>query len=80
MTDVNNMIKEYLIKNGYDGLYNGDWGCGCTINDLAPCGDNIINCNAGYKLSKEDAKEMGDYDTFIYSEKQLERGEGEELL
>jgi len=33
---VEEIIKEYLTTNGYDGLCCED--CGCGIDDLAPCG------------------------------------------
>ena len=35
--DVFDIIKEYLIKNGYDGLATSD-GCSCTIEQLPECG------------------------------------------
>ena len=44
---VQEIVKEYLTTHGYDGLYNED--CGCQINNLSPCGDDIIFCRAGCK-------------------------------
>lgn len=35
------IIEEYLVSNGYDGLHNpdaGDTGCSCTLDELCPCG------------------------------------------
>lgn len=40
------IIKQWLIDNGYDGLYCED--CGCFLDDLFPCGDIGCNCKAGY--------------------------------
>jgi hypothetical protein len=42
------IIKEYLIKNGYDGLYNEN-ECGCFLKDLMPCGEAFSSCIPGYK-------------------------------
>ena len=43
------IVTEYLVKNGHDGLYvPGD--CGCRVDNLMPC-DNIGNeCEAGYLM------------------------------
>ena len=32
-------MKAWLLRNGYDGLYNelGDPHCGCTLRDFRPC-------------------------------------------
>jgi len=47
MITVLDIVKQYLIANGYDGLYNED--CGCVVDDLIPCGDCFDNCIPGYK-------------------------------
>ena len=47
---MNKTVKEYLIENGYDGLYCKD--CSCKTNELFPCsglGGYIHKCKAGYK-------------------------------
>jgi hypothetical protein len=36
-TTVIEIIKQHLIDNGFDGLYNEDLGCGCELADLEPC-------------------------------------------
>lgn len=43
------IIKQYLIDNGFDGLYNEDLECGCELADLEPCDSLQSNCKAGYK-------------------------------
>ncbi len=51
---LKDIIKEWLIKNGYEGLYENDSsydGCGCAVEDLMPCDEPSINCMAGYKVS-----------------------------
>ncbi len=45
---VRQIVKEYLIKNGYDGLY--DENCGCPVDDLAPCDTCIYDCRPGHKV------------------------------
>jgi hypothetical protein len=48
MLNVEQILKKWLKDNGYDGLYCS--GCGCSINDLAPCGMiYIMDCHPGYK-------------------------------
>lgn len=46
--DVIDIVSEYLEKNGFDGLFlPGD--CACLKDDLAPCGEALGSCEAGYK-------------------------------
>lgn len=45
---VKEIVIEYLKKNGYSGLC-GDY-CGCEIDDLAPCDNNMCDCVCGYKI------------------------------
>ena len=47
--NVLKIVKEYLIKNGYDGLYN-DNGCGCEFDDLAPGSCLGDCCEPGHKM------------------------------
>lgn len=58
------MVKRYLIDNGFDGLYNEDLECGCEINDLEPCDALQSNCKAGYKHQGDK-----EYDFFIKDHK-----------
>lgn len=48
--NVQSIVTDWLLANGYDGLYNGDCKCGCDTEDLMPC-DNpcALYCKAGYK-------------------------------
>jgi hypothetical protein len=45
--NVKEIVKEYLLNNGYDGLCNDD--CGCCLDDLMPCEGDIGSCEPGYK-------------------------------
>lgn len=45
------IIRDYLIKEGYEGLVDKDCECGCDLNDLIPCdSDNVLKCQAGHKI------------------------------
>ena len=46
---VKEIIKDWLLRNGYDGLYNDD--CWCMADDLWACG-NIGECLPGYRQNK----------------------------
>ncbi len=46
--EVSEMIHEYLVKNGYDGLFEPGV-CACLLEDLAPCGQIVDGCRAGYE-------------------------------
>jgi hypothetical protein len=41
------MIKEWLIANKFDGLYT--YGCGCPLDDLAPCENDGFDCMPGVR-------------------------------
>lgn len=59
------IIKQHLIDNGFDGLYNDELDCGCEINDLEPCDVLQSNCTAGYKQPGDK-----EYDFYIKEHKQ----------
>ena len=49
---VKEIVKDWLYKNGYDGLCSDH--CGCKLDDLMPCScSGIEECVAGH-LSKCD--------------------------
>lgn len=45
--DIQEIVKKWLIDNGFDGLFSEV--CGCEVADLIPCGEPG-NCKAGYKV------------------------------
>lgn len=53
---VKEILKEWLKANGYDGLAytDGHEPCGCGLDDLVPCGDVLMDCEAGHRLRAED--------------------------
>ena len=57
------IVLNYLKENGYDGLYDPEYPCGCSIhNDFMPCDSESFNrmeCLAGYKrpMTKDELTE-----------------------
>ena len=43
------IIREYLVKNGLDGLVNVECECACEIDDLFTCGEWFADCEPGHK-------------------------------
>lgn len=43
------IVKQYLDDNGFDGLCGDD--CGCSKDDLFPCGEIQDECNAAYRCN-----------------------------
>lgn len=54
--NVYDVIAEYMIKNGYNALYYD--GCGCSINDLAPCDQSCIFCSFGAMVDCEHCENL----------------------
>ena len=48
---IEDIVKEYAIKNGYNALYYD--GCGCVIDDLAPCDSCSLQCGFGVVVDCE---------------------------
>jgi len=40
------IIKQYLIDNKFDGLFNPG-NCSCSIEDLGECFESMVDCEAG---------------------------------
>jgi hypothetical protein len=58
---VIDMVKDYLIRNNYDGLFNSVAECACSLSDeLEPCGEISNSCQAGYfqKMTECQKKEF----------------------
>lgn len=53
MSDVREIVRDYLKANGYDGLaYTDGWdGCGCGLDDLIACGEACHMCRPAYRLT-----------------------------
>ena len=48
--ELHEILKEWLKDNGYDGLVDDELECVCDLNDLMPCGQPSVHCEAGYKV------------------------------
>ena len=59
MPTVKEIVKEYLEKNNYDGLYCEF--CGCRLDDLMPCSE-ASSCQAGYAWNCNDCANYDDCD------------------
>jgi hypothetical protein len=43
------IVHDFLKKNGFDGLFNGELNCSCHVDSLGPCGEiDPGECRAGY--------------------------------
>ncbi len=64
---VKDIVKQYLIENGYDGLYSEIGECGCDLKDIMVCqAEGIDLCKAGYKINDP----SGEFEYFIRPEKE----------
>jgi hypothetical protein len=55
--NIEKIIRQFLIDNGYDGLCNPDSECGCSIedDDLFGCAPDIrLDCQPAYKHTCND--------------------------
>ena len=59
MITVRNIVKNYLVGYGYDGLSN--YECGCDLSDLCCCCDNVSECEPAYKHLCDKCKEHCEY-------------------
>lgn len=49
------IVREHLKSNGFDGLVQSYAECGCLLDDLAPCCDNISHCKPGYRIDDSES-------------------------
>jgi len=58
-------VREIVVKNlketDFDGLCNVDNECGCGLDDLAPCCDNILACEPAIEV----VPPTNDFDRFF---------------
>lgn len=54
------IIKKYLVDNNFDGMAHQATGCGCSVDDLAPCGEcNVEECQPARKVPCGDGEFCG---------------------
>lgn len=65
---VREIVREYLIANGYQGLaYCEDYdGCGCGLDDLIACGESCHNCKPAYKVEWENCALRSEEEGCLY--------------
>ena len=76
---VKEIVRRYLIKHGYDGLYSDLLECGCSVDDLMPCegfNSNPYQCRPGYKVKDP----PDEFEFLIVAEKDSERRTPDEWL
>ena len=49
---VREIVKKYLLENGYDGLANNCYGC--NLENLIQCNVPCEDCEAGYRVLVKD--------------------------
>ena len=64
--NVKSMVGEWLEQNGYSGLFEEGFECGCEISDLMPCDMPCDKCSPGYKVICPKGHE---YDFMIVADK-----------
>jgi hypothetical protein len=62
MKSVIEMIRAELVGMGADGLANEDSECGCSLDDLIPCGNvHETECFAAKNNKRKAKKESLDF-------------------
>lgn len=52
--NVKAIVRDWLVTNGYEGLFNENGECGCDLNDLMCCDNSGVDwCLPAYKLKCE---------------------------
>jgi hypothetical protein len=55
------IIRDYLVQHNYAGLADATNGCGCDLNDLAPCDAGIVlQCRPARKRILDQDEYLGD--------------------
>ena len=52
--NVKEIVREWLeTHEGYDGLCNEMYECGCGLDNLMPCCDSVMDCEVAYEVKQE---------------------------
>jgi len=70
--DVKDIIIEKLKVLGADGLAMSE--CGCSIDDLAPCCDNPLECMAAVRKESVTAEEKEQFGDHFFVIAEIENG------
>lgn len=59
---VQEIVKQFLELNKFEGLFNEDIECACKLDDLITCQDVCYECEAGYlRPCEEDVEDEFNY-------------------
>lgn len=68
--NIEKILVKFIEENKFDGLVNNDAECGCSKEDIAPCGQpSLTQCKAAYKM-KDTSQQSGDFDVYYTTIKQ----------
>lgn len=56
--NIQGLLQQYLVDNGYDGLVSWDGECGCLLTDLFPCDAPDGRCCPAYNHGSKEKFEM----------------------
>lgn len=65
---VKEIVINYLKENNFDGLFDEDH-CACLLEDLIPCNNDFLDCEAGYKVPCDGTCYDGHCDFHVASKK-----------
>lgn len=51
--NVRDILKDWLVIQGYDGLYYDEYECGCSVDDLVPCDESPLYCEPAYRQTND---------------------------
>jgi len=57
---VKEIVRRYLVKENFEGLFNEDAECACKLDDLITCECDfpIHECEAGYIIPCEEGSDF----------------------
>jgi len=62
------IVKQYLQDNGFTGLVDPNAPCGCSLEDLKPCGMDPSECQPGHLHMDPRPEHKGDWAVFTHKE------------
>lgn len=71
--NVQEIVTQWLMGNGYDGLYSPGGDCACVIGDLCPCSGPCMDCKPGMRTPCT----CGDHDYHIEARERGARATGD---
>jgi len=69
-------LRRMLERHGYDGLFNPDTGCNCTLEELLICGRPYPYCEPGVLV----VCDCEDHDGYHFEPKRVDVSESEKMF